>query len=1000
MAIPQRFVVLLIALLVLFGFAATAQNRAAHGQHWVDSLYAQLSPEERIGQLFMVAAYSGGKNYNEPAIRQLINNGQIGGLIFMQGNAESQARLTNSYQQSSRVPLLIGMDAEWGLGMRLTGVRDFPRQMMIGAATDSLLMYQMGAAVAAQCRRLGVHVNFAPVVDVNNNPDNPVINARSFGEDKRLVSRLGIAYMHGLQQNGVMACAKHFPGHGDTDTDSHKDLPVIRKSLRQLDTLELYPFRKLIQAGVQSVMVAHLEVPALEERKSLPTTLSRNTITHVLKKEMGFNGLVFTDALNMQGVAKYFQPGDVDLRAFMAGNDVLLFSQDVPVAIAKIKTALDSGKITTAYLEQAVKKILSAKYDLGIHRFSPIPVTGVTDALNKDISSIREEVAEKAITLVKDKNRLLAKMIPSDARITYIGVNARESVLFRDLREKKPTLMSDWLPKGSTAALRQKISRSIISSDVAIVAIHNLNFYPSGGNYGLDAQQIAFLKDCASKKNVLFVLMGNPYLTKHFCAAGSVLVGYEDDSLSEHIMAGVLLQEKTASGQMPVTVCPEMIPAPDMPVQTPEPAIAGTDRVLRKTIFVEEAGAVSSKALDELSMFIHRSIAAGAFPGCRVLAAKNGQVFYDESFGYYRYDKQQKVTENTLYDLASVTKIVATTLAVMKLYEQKKIDLFKTTGYYLPWLAGTDKGALSIRNLLLHQAGLKSWIPFYKETLDDTGNTKEGIYASRQDQTYAFQVANRLFIRRDYTDTVWNRIIRSPLENKGRYVYSDLDFMLLAAVVEAVSGESLDVYLDKQFYRPLGLKHLSYQPLNKFSLSDIAPTEDDQLFRKQLIHGYVHDPGAAMLGGVAGHAGLFGTANDVAVLLQMLLNEGSYNGKRYFSRETVQYFTRYHSRISRRGLGFDKPGTDRNSGSPAGDRVSGRAFGHQGFTGTCAWADPATGVVFVFLSNRVYPSADNSQINRLSIRTVVQDYIYESLGIGANKSRPELYRQQIGAQRN
>ena len=353
------------SLLVLFSlfiaFAAPAQvPNPVNQQRWVDSVYNRLTPRERIGQLFMVAAYSGGKNFNEEKITQLVGAGQVGGLIFMQGGPARQALLTNKYQALAKVPLLLAMDAEWGLGMRLDSVQNYPRQMMLGATRDTVLMYRIGAAIAAQCRRLGVHVNFAPDIDVNNNPANPVINTRSFGENKYEVARMGIAYMRGLQNNGVMACAKHFPGHGNTNVDSHKDLPVISSSRASLDSLEFYPFRSLIRAGVQSAMVAHLEVPALEKEPKIPTTLSRNTITQVLKKELGFTGLVFTDALNMEGVAKYFAPGEVDLRAFVAGNDVLLFSQDVPAAIAKIEAAMKDGQVTDAMVETSVKKILTA----------------------------------------------------------------------------------------------------------------------------------------------------------------------------------------------------------------------------------------------------------------------------------------------------------------------------------------------------------------------------------------------------------------------------------------------------------------------------------------------------------------------------------------------------------------------------------------------------------------------------------------------------------------
>ncbi len=991
---------LALILLVSFISPAFAQTQTMQQyrakQHWVDSIYNSMNDTERIGQLFMVAAYSGGKDYNEEKIAELVAGRKIGGLIFMQGTPEAQAVQTNRFQQMAQVPLMIGMDAEWGLGMRLTGVKDFPRAMMIGAAHDSVLMYRMGAAVAMQCNRLGVHVNFAPVVDVNNNPNNPIINARSFGEDKTWVARLGMAYMKGMQDNGVMACAKHFPGHGDTETDSHKDMPKIGKSLAQLDTLELYPFRALMKGGIKSVMVAHLEMPALETEPHIPTTLSRNTITGLLKNRMGFKGLVFTDALNMDGVAKYFAPGEVDLRAFKAGNDVLLFSQNVPVAISKIQAALADSSISYRELEAGVKKILAAKYDLGLNKWKPVDTYNVTNDLNQYTASIRSRIAEAAVTLVRDRNAVLDRLTQKGLRVGYIGVNANDSTMLGNmLKQIVPTIKPLWLPKGSTAKKMAGVTDTLNTSyDVTVVGIHNMAFYPgAGGNHGLDQQQVTFLKQLETRKDVMVVLMGNAYWLKNICNIGSAIVGYEDDSVTESVAARILLKKKDAQGVLPVTPCNGMTTEGKSSLLVNVTSEENTGG-LKETIFAEDAGVVNRQVLDKLNMFMQRSIADGAFPGCQVVAAKDGVVFYNKAFGYYDYNKSIPVDTGTIYDVASVTKVLSTTLAVMRLYENGQINLNKTVGDYLPITKGTDKAGLRIKDILLHQAGLKSWVPFYKETLDEGGNMKPSLYAKTQSNAFSIPVAKDLFLRSDYKDTIWNRILNSPLENKGRYVYSDLDFYLLAAIVQQLTGKTIDAYVEEQFYIPLGLKRTTYQPLKRFPLSVIAPTENDIFFRKQIIRGYVHDQGAALLGGVAGHAGLFSTASEVAIIFQMLMNKGIYNNKRFFKKETIEFFTAYNSGISRRGLGFDKPSADRDDAGPAGNRVSGYAFGHQGFTGTCAWADPETGVVFVFLSNRVYPSADNNNINKMSVRTVAQDYIYEALGFGINQKRPDVYKAQ------
>jgi len=967
-------------------------NSIAAKKHWVDSVYNSLSQEERIGQLFMVAAYSGGKSYNEELISKLIAAHQIGGLIFMQGGPVRQALLTNKYQHAANVPLLISMDAEWGLGMRLDSVKSFPRQMMLGAARDTDLVYRMGAAIAAQCRRLGVHIDFAPDCDVNNNPANPVINSRSFGENKSWVARLAIAYMRGLQKNGVMACAKHFPGHGDTDVDSHKDLPRIPKSVEQLDTLELYPFRQLIAAGVKSIMVAHLEVPALDTAAHVPTTLSRNAVTGLLKDKLGFNGLVITDALQMQGVAKYFPAGEADLRAFKAGNDILLFSQDVPVALAKIKNAIDSGAIPQAALEASVKKILWAKYSAGLNQFKDIDTTNITGDLNKEVDDMRTQAAKEAITIVRDDNQILTRM-NDNMRVGYVGINAAKTTpLFEKLNDKFITIKPIWLPKGFEADAAKTALEKMTAYDAVVVAIHNINFTP-GSNYGISDDALNFIQQAATRNNVMIVLMGNAYATQYFCCAPSVMVAYEDDSLTELVAADVLLRKIKARGKLPVTACIDGKSVCPAPVKITAPP-KEQPKELVKTLYPADAGVVDMSVLDKADMFMQRCIADGAFPGCRVLAARDGKVFYDKAFGYLDYSKNKEVDTNTLYDMASCTKILATTLAVMRLYEEGKIDLDKTLGDYLPMTRGTDKAGLRIKDILLHQAGLKSWIPFFKETVNEKGRQKKGYFKKKPTDEYSIQVANNLYLRNDYKDTIWSRILTSPLENKGKSVYSDLDFYFLAAVAEQITGKTIDKYVEDEFYKPMGLMHITYRPLTRFDSSQIAPTEIDLGFRAQLIHGYVHDPGAAMLGGVAGHAGIFATAHDVAVIFQMLLNKGTYGGKRYFKATTVDLFTAYQSTLNHRGYAFDKPSADADNGGPAGDRTSAQAFGHQGFTGTCAWADPATGIVFVFLSNRVYPSAENTKINKLNVRTLMQDDIYESIGIPVNHNREQLYKIQ------
>ena len=985
-----------ISLLILTSTAFAQKGKVTNAakNKWVDSVYTTLSEEERIGQLFMVAAYSGGKNYNEELITKLITAHQVGGLIFMQGGPVRQANLTNSYQHMAQTPLLIAMDAEWGIGMRLDSVQSFPRQMMLGATRDTAIVYKMGAAIAAQCKRLGVNADFAPDVDVNNNALNPVINSRSYGEDKTWVGKLGIAYMKGLQNNGVMACAKHFPGHGDTNVDSHNDLPVISRSMQQLDTLEFFPFRRLIYAGVGSIMIAHLEVPALDTALHVPSTLSKNTVTGILRNKMGYTGLIITDALNMQGVTKYFPSGDAELKAFEAGNDILLFPQDVPAALTKIKNAIDSGTIPMSQLEQSVRRILAAKYDAGLNKWKDIEIRNITNDLNKDVDAIRAQIARAAVTVVRDDNQILRKL-NENMNIAYVGINASKSTpLYEALDDKFNKVEARWLPKGSPLDSAEKVLESLTKYDAVIVGVHNLNFGP-GNNYGLSNEAVAFLQYAGCRNNVMVVLMGNAYATQFFCGAGSVMVGYEDDTICEQAVADVFLKKLKAKGRLPVTACVEGKSVCPLPAKLPEMANVPVYD-LKKVLVPKEAGVIDQKALDQLDMFIARDIADGVFPGCRILAARNGKVFYDKAFGYMKYDKEQHVDTNTLYDMASCTKILATTMGVMKLYDQGRLDIDKTLGDYLPQAKGTNKAGLKIRDVLLHQAGLKGWIPFYKDVDDKEGNLRTNLTRHAPENGFTIQVARNVYLRNDYIDTMWTKIFASNLDNAGKFLYSDLDFYLLMAVVQQLTGKPLDKYVEEEFYKPMGLKRITYNPRNKFDTTQIAPTEMEQSFRNQVLCGYVHDQGAALLGGVGGHAGIFASAHDVAAIFQMLLNKGTYGGKRYFKASTVDMFTAYHSKISHRGLAFDKPATDEDDGGPAGDRASGLAFGHQGFTGTCAWADPSNGIVFVFLSNRVYPSGNNVKINKLNVRTVAQDYIYQAFGIPVNHDRMNTYKAQLG----
>jgi len=868
---------------------------------WVDSVYHSLTLEKKIAQLYMVAAYSGGEKFNQPLIEKLIADYGIGGLIYMQGTPKAQAEQTNLHQSKSKVPLLIAMDAEWGLGMRLTGIKDFPRQIMLGAMQDSTIIYKMAAAIANQCRRLGVHIDFAPVIDVNNNPNNPVINFRSFGENKNKVANFGIQYMRGLQNNGVMACAKHFPGHGDTDVDSHKDTPEITKSLSDLEKLELYPFTQLIANGIQSIMVAHLQIPALDSQAHTPSTLSEKTVTDLLKKKMGFNGLIFTDALNMEGVAKHYSPGDIDLKAFQAGNDVLLFSQDVPTGIQKIKNAIETKVISEQRLEESVKKILAAKYNADLSHYKKIKTENIEEDINQYISTIRLLVAENAITLLDDPNLILEKINKDAVKdIVYVGVGTSSETKFLGELKKYGVKEISYAPT-SEKELKSFV-KELKDAEAVIVGVHNMTGYPKN-NFGLDELEIKAVNLLSRNQNAMTVVFGNPYAVKSFCDIEGILVAYDEAEETQYIAAKIVTSQLKAKGKLPVSICEnykqgdgivsfknalgEVIDSVRFAKQNKDVI---ENRFKAKSIFSKVypleccvsplALGINIAELDKLDAYLTSCVNSNIFPGCRILAAKEGNVFYDKSFGYLGNDRQNNVDINTVYDVASVTKIAATTIAVMKLYDQGKLDLDAPLGKYVAITRGTDKENLKIKDILTHQAGLKSWIPFYKETLDSLKNPNPMIYNSTIRGRYTVKVTDNLYMRSDWVDTMWQRILLSPLENRGKYVYSDLDFIFMQAVIENITKKKLDEFVRDEFYKPLGMNYTAYLPKKNLRNVEIAPSELDDYFRHQIIQGNVHDMGAAMFGGVSGHAGLFSTATDLAILMQMLLNGGTYPGKR------------------------------------------------------------------------------------------------------------------------
>lgn len=934
---------------------------------WVDSTFNRLTEEERIAQLFMVAAYSNRDDSHKDEISRLIKDYKIGGLIFFQGTPTRQAELTNHYQSLSKAPLLISMDLEWGLGMRLDSTLSFPRQLTLGANPDSKLIYEMGKEIARQCKRLGVHINFAPVVDVNNNPNNPVINDRSFGEDKLNVALKGLAYMEGMQEAGIVACAKHFPGHGDTDKDSHLTLPVINHSRDRLDNIELYPFKVLIANEVKSVMSAHIHIPALDSTPKLAASLSKKITTNLLRDEIGFTGLVFSDALNMKGVSNFYAPGEVDLAAFLAGNDILLYAEDVRTAIRLFKHAIKDGRIEKDDLSQRVKKILTTKYEVGLADYKPIELQGLTKDLNTPAAKLlQQQLFENALTVVQNKNGLIPLMSLDTLKIASLSIGGESENYFKVSLENYSPVTHFHTGKNTSLTQYQNLLAQISKYNTVIIGLHDMSKYASK-NYGLSRETLSFLKDISRVTHAILVVFGSPYSLKFIEDINWLIVAYEDNPITQGLAAQLIFGGITSQGVLPVTASEKYYYGM---------GISTVPGFRLKYTFPEEVG-INSAYLNEIDNIAVNAIADKATPGCQILVAKEGKVIYNKSFGYHTYDSIRIVKNTDLYDLASITKIAGTTISLMNLYDQRQFQLNRKISDYIPGLIKSTIKNTIVKDILTHQAGLRSWIPFYLTTIHDSVYNK--IYHTENVGAYNVKVANNLYMRNDYRDKIFDEIFNSELNPRPKYQYSDLGFYLLPVIIESLTKMPFDKFLEDTFFAPLGLGTMTFNPGNKFSEERLVPTENDKTFRKQLVQGYVHDPGAAMLGGISGHAGLFSNANDLAIIMQMLLNRGAYGGVRFISPMTVSMFTKRDNNESRRGLGFDKPEIDIYKPQPTAKDASPRTFGHSGFTGTCMWADPDNELVFIFLSNRVNPSAENAKLIKNNVRTDIHQAIYNAI---------------------
>lgn len=933
---------------------------------WVDSIYNSMSINEKVGQLFMVDVFSKDSKAKTGLIDSLIKNHHIGGIVFSKGGPIRQAKLSNHYQNISKTPLLMAMDAEWGLAMRLDSTYAYPWNMTLGAISDNKIVYDIGKQIGKHVKRMGMHINFSPVVDINTNPDNPIIGNRSFGEDRDNVTNKALAYMRGMQSSGILANAKHFPGHGDTDLDSHKILPTISFTKKRLDSIELYPYKRLFQEGLSSVMVAHLNVPALEKRRNLPSSISKTIVTDLLQNNLNFQGLIFTDALNMKGASNFKKPGEIDLAAFLAGNDVLLISESIPKAHQVIVEAFRKGKISEERLSRSVKKILFAKYKVGLNNYQPIELDSLLSDLNTPYNDfLYEKALENALTVVKNDRLIIPIRELKNTKIAYVHMGDDSGTYFLNQLNKYTKV--DQIKANSIADYKQKLKEY----DLTIIGFHKSNVNP-WKEYKFSDHELNILYEISSTNKIILDVFTRPYALndiQSFSNINGIVLSYQNSKISQELSAQLIFGSITAKGSLPVSIGN----------QFPVNLINFTRLQKRLQYGTPESVGINSMKLKKIDSLVNHGIKENMMPGAQVLIARKGKIIYNKTFGYHTQEKITKVSENDIYDLASLTKILATLPMVMELVDDSTISLDTKISELLPEYFGTNKENITIKEMLSHYSRIKSWIPFYLETLDSLNLPDKKYYSNSKSKNFKIQVADDLFVRNDMKDSIYFKIKESELYKNLEYKYSDLPYYILKEFIERHHNKLFKDLVQNNLYQSIGANLTTFLPLQKFSLNMIPPTEIDQYFRMQKIHGFVHDQGAALLGGVSGHAGLFSNSNDIAKIMQMYLWNGSYGNKQYIKSETIDLFNscNFCNEDVRRGVGFDKPQLE--DVGPTCGCISMNSFGHSGFTGTFTWADPDEEIIYVFLSNRTYPSADNKSIIENNLRSDIQGLIYESI---------------------
>ena len=935
---------------------------------WVDSVFNSLTIEQQVGQLMNLRANQPNKDF-DIKVDEYIEKYNIGGVTFFRTDAEKLLLQANEWQSMAKTPLMVAIDGEWGLGMRINDGLSYPYQMTLGAITNDSLIAEMGRQIAEQCLRLGINVNFAPDIDVNNEPNNPVIGFRSFGEDPENVGRKGSAYALALQNNGVIPSMKHFPGHGNTSTDSHHALPIIKNSIEEIEKIELVPFKYLIDNGVKGAMVGHLYFPALEPVVNQSSSLSKNIVTDLLKNKMNYDGIIFTDGLEMKGAYNGIDPDSVCLQALMAGNDVMLLPINVEASMQIIIEAAKNNEDVRNRVEESCKKVLRHKYQIGLNDYKAQKTERLHNDLNQNrYYALKQRLYNEAVTMLENKKEILPLKKDSNKKIAVVTFG-NDNYISVKLKENGIANTAFTISKDASDEEIRRTAKQFKSYDYVVLNIRNTSSYPSK-NYGITSAMVNFVKELPNSTKLIFNLFGSPYALDKFSFGrnlSSLLVGYEDNEMVANAMADILVGKISPKGKLPVSV---------------KKYKCGSGFEFKGFLSPESlpVSLIDNQYIRKIDSLLIEGINQKAYPGCQVLAMKDGKIIYEGNYGKFTYEGEQTVHQDAVYDIASLTKLFASSFALMKLYDEGKLDVNSTLGDFFPFMNQSDKGNIKLIEFLTHQSGMTPWIPIYKMTCKDKC-LDVNYYRESIDEEHTVRVAKNMYLSDEFKYEIYDTIMKSELKEK-KYKYSDLGFYFVPGIVESIANQSFESYLQETFFEPLNLNHICFKPLNKHDIHNIVPTEDDKYFRNQLLCGDVHDQTAALFGGVSGHAGLFSNARDLAVMMQLLLNGGYANGTQFISEETINYFTSapFADNENRRGIGFDKPELDPEAKYYTPSKQSSMAsYGHTGFTGTFAWADPANNLIVIFLSNRVYPTSDNNKLSKLNLRTEIHDLFYKAV---------------------